>query len=236
MIRTHVSYLQGNTELNKEFPSWITQNCDSASIVLDVGAGNGRTGHAQVIKQEVACLVGIDPDDSINVHPCLDERYQVTVEDFANDHCRDFDCLYTRFVLEHVANPHDFLVACRSLLKPGGMLFSVTPNLWHYFGMATKLCASLGIEDWLLTRLIGVQAKNSYHFPTMYRLNSMRVLKRALEQAGFREVEFIFFDPPQGFGYVFPGWLRWFPSLYSRLVYMLKLPRFMGLIMLKATA
>lgn len=236
MIRTHVTYIPASTDVNTEFPRWIIQNCAHTSMVLDVGAGNGMSGHAKIIKQNVARLVGIDPDDTINMHPCLDERFQVAVEDFASGHSRVFDCLYTRFVLEHVANPRDFLLACRSLLKSGGMLFGVTPNFWHYFGMATKLSASLGIEDWLLTRLIGAQAKNAYHFPTKYRLNSLRVLKRDLEQAGFREVEFVYFDPPRNFRYVFPRWLRWFPYLYSRLVYFLKLPRLMGFIMFKATA
>jgi 2-polyprenyl-3-methyl-5-hydroxy-6-metoxy-1,4-benzoquinol methylase len=236
MIRTHVTYIPANTDVNTEFPRWIIQNCAHTSMVLDVGAGNGMTGHAKIIKQNVARLVGIDPDDKIKVHPCLDERFQVAVEDFANGHGHDFDCLYTRYVLEHVDNPREFLSACRSLLKPGGMLFGVTPNLWHYFGMATKLSASLGIEDWLLTRLIGTRTKNSYHFPTKYRLNSMRVLKRTLEQVGFREVEFVYFDPPRNFTYCFPKGLRWFPGLYSRFVYALKLPWFMGLIMFKAIA
>jgi hypothetical protein len=139
------------------------------------------------------------------------------------------------FVMEHVTQPREFLSACRSLLKPGGMLFGVTPNLWHYFGMAAKLSASLGIEDWLLDHLIGSEAKTSYHFPTIYRLNSVRIIRKTLLQNGFREVEFRCFDRAFNFEYCFPKPLRGFPSAYSQLVYLLSLPSIMGTIMFRAT-
>ena len=139
------------------------------------------------------------------------------------------------FVLEHVTQPQAFVAACRSLLKPGGMLFGVTPNLWHYFGMATKVSASLGIEDWLLERLVGAEEKHAYHFPTAYRINSIRSIRRTLLHAGFREVEFRCLDPAYRFEYCFPKQLRRFPSIYSRMVYLLRSPRIMGLIMFRAT-
>jgi SAM-dependent methyltransferase len=236
MLLTQLSHLPSTTDVQTEFPRWVTQYCDSTSIVLDVGAGKGRTGHAAIIRQKVARLVGVDPDASIVQNPYLDERCQASIEEFAKERDSNFDCLYSTSVLEHVTNPCKFLSACRSLLKPGGTLFSVTPNLWHYFGMATKLSASLRIEDWLLERLVGTQVKASYHFPTTYRLNSIRTLKHTLAYSGFREVEFRCFDQPNGFEYVFPKQLRWFPSFYSHLVYRLRLPQIMGLIMFRATA
>lgn len=235
MIKNRISTLPSSTDVLVEFPRWVTQYCDDTSIVLEVGAGKGKDGEAAPIQQRVARLVGIDPYPTIQENPYLDERYQVSVEDFAKDRGPSFDCLYTVAVLEHIRQPCEFLSACRSLLKPGGTLFSVTTNLWHYFGMATRLSSSLGIEDWLLDRLIGPEKKASYHFPTAYRLNNIRTIKRTLEQAGFQEVEFKFFDHPHSFEYVFPKQLRWFPSVYSRLVYTLRLPQIMGLIMFRAT-
>jgi SAM-dependent methyltransferase len=236
MIRTQISYLPPNTNVKIDFPRWVFQYCGHTAIVLDVGAGNGRTGHAALIQQKVTRLVGVDPDMSIAQNPYLDERYQTSLEEFAKDRDSCFDCLYTTSVLEHVTHPREFLSACRSLLKPSGMLFSVTPNLWHYFGMATKLSSLLGIEDWLLDRLIGSQAKNSYHFPTVYRLNSIPTISRMLAYAGFQKVEFKLLDPPNAFMYCLPRGLHWFPSLYSGLVYRLKVPQIMGLLMFRATA
>ena len=94
----------------------------------------------------------------------------------------------------------------------------------------------MGIEEWLLERLVGTRVKAAYHFPTTYRLNSIRTIKRMLEETGFREVEFRYFDSPHRFEYCFPKPLRWFPSVYSRLVYTLGLSKFMGIIMFRATA
>src|SRR6266849_10406959 len=233
MIPTQLSSLPLTTDVLIEFPRWVTQYCDHTSIVLEVGAGKGKDGEAAPIQQKVARLIGIDPDSAIAQNPYLDERYQMSIEDFAKDRDSGFDCLYTISVLEHITQPREFLSACRSLLKPGGMLFGVTPNLWHYFGMATKLSASIGIEDWLLDRLIGSEAKNSYHFPTAYHLNSVRVLRHELLRSGFREVEFRCFDRAHRFEYCFPKLLRRFPSIYSRLVYMMGVPQIMGSIMFR---
>jgi SAM-dependent methyltransferase len=235
-IRTQLSSLPSHIDVLTEFPRWITQHCDSTSIVLDVGAGQGKTGNAVIIRQKVARLVGVDPDSNIMQNPYLDECYQTSIEDFAKSHDSDFDCLYATFVLEHITEPRKFLSACRSLLKPGGMLFGITPNLWHYFGLTTKLSALLGIEDWLLGHLMGTGVKNSYHFPTAYCLNSIRAIRHTLAQTGFQEVEFRCTDQTRRFKSYFPKPLRWLPSSYSRLIYMLRLPQLMGLIMFRATA
>jgi SAM-dependent methyltransferase len=236
MIQTQISILPSTLNMEEEFSAWVTRHCNDTSIVLDVGAGSGRTKNPEYIRPHIARLVGVDPDATIERNPYLDERYQATLEDFAQNYNQTFDCLYARFVIEHVTNPDTFIQSCRSLLKPGGTLFGITPNLWHYFGLITKISSSMGIEDWLLDRLIGVQAKANYHFPTAYRLNSIPAIKHTLEQNGFREVEFKCFDWAHGFKYCIPRLLHWFPDIYSRLVYRLGAPYIMGHIMFKATA
>ena len=236
MIQTHVSGLPPTVDTAFAFPTWVAQHCDVASAVLEVGAGSGKDGESAIIRQKVRYLIGTDPDAGILRNPYLDEQHQTSVEDFARDRASSFDCIYSMYVLEHITHPPDFFAACRSLLRPGGKLFGATPNLWHYFGMATKVSACLGIEDRLLARLIGMQLKATYHFPTTYRVNSVRAIRRVLAQTGFQSVEFICVDHPQSFEYVFPRALRWFPSSYSRVVNTLRLPAFMGLIMFKATA
>jgi SAM-dependent methyltransferase len=235
MIRTQISSLPPTIDVNAVFPHWIIEHCNQTSRVLEVGAGKDRNGHAALIQPAVGELVGVDPDAAIAENPHLDARYQLSLEEFAREQQTSFDCLYAAFVLEHVAQPAEFLAACRRLLKPGGMLFGLTPNLWHYFGSATRLSASLGIEDWLLERLIGREHKHAYHFPTAYRLNSLRTLRKALQRAGFEEVEFRYCDPPVRFRYVLPGPLRWFPQVYSRIVYALRLRPLMGMMMFRAT-
>jgi SAM-dependent methyltransferase len=234
MIPSQIVSLPSNTDVLTEFPQWVVQHCNHTSVVLDIGAGQGKSGNPAMIRQKVGYLVGVDPDSSIEQNPYLHECHRSSLEDFAKNRGANFDCLYSMFVMEHITRPYEFLSSCRTLLKPGGMLFGMTPNLWHYFGITTKLSLSLGIEDWLLDRVMGKQVKASYHFPTAYHLNSIRTISRTLEQTGFSEVEFRCVDQTNRFETYFPKLLRWFPGLYSPLVYRLRIPHIMGLIMFRA--
>src|SRR5947209_17789663 len=102
MIPTRLSILPADTDLLTEFSMWVGQHCDTTSVVLDVGAGRGKTRYTEIIRQRAGRLVGVDPDITIMQNPYLDERYQASIEDFAKQHSPGFDCLYATFVLEHV--------------------------------------------------------------------------------------------------------------------------------------
>ena len=88
MIQTHIASLPSHVDVLAEFPRWVTQYCGCTSIVLDVGAGKGRTGFEADIRSRVTRLVGVDPDADIELNPYLDERYQGTIEDFAKSRCQ----------------------------------------------------------------------------------------------------------------------------------------------------
>jgi SAM-dependent methyltransferase len=236
MIKVQLSTLSPTTDVLTAFPEWIIQYCNLNSRVLDVGAGRDINKTGSLIRPHIARLVGVDPSENIKHNPVVDEGYKASLEEFAHGHLTKFDSLYAMFVIEHVANPYAFLSGCRSLLKPNGMLFGVTPNLWHYLGVSAKISTSMGIEDWLLERLVGKQSKEDYHFPTTYRMNSIRAISRALEQTGFQAVEFRCFDPTRRLEFYFPPMLKRLPSVYTRLVYLLHLSRFMGYLMFRATA
>ena len=98
-------------------------------------------------------LVGVDPDPGVLRRPWLDDGHQSLVEEFAPTTDERFDVALCVYVVEHVEAPGPFLEAIRSLLVPGGSCFGVTPNLWHYFGLASAAAARLGIQDWVLRRL-----------------------------------------------------------------------------------
>jgi SAM-dependent methyltransferase len=235
MIPTRITIVPSSTNVNKAFPDWIAEYCNPTSLVLDIGAGYDRNQIDAFLKSRVSCLVGIDPSEDILSNLAVDERYQTSLENFAKVTEMEFDVLFSVMVLEHVTDPTTFFSACGRMLKPGGTLFMVTPNLWHYFGLATKITSLLGMNEWILDRLIGKQHKETYHFSTTYRINSLYAIRRILTQVGFSSVEFQCFDAPYRYNYVIPKYLRWFPHLYSRLVYWLNLPFMMGTIMFRAT-
>lgn len=235
MIRTHFTVMPATTTIQAVFPPWIAEACDAHSLILDVGAGRDRNRIDEFLQPRVSCLVGIDPTRDIFENPSVHEQHQTSLEDFAKGYDDKFDVLFAMMVLEHVTHPVEFFSACRALLKPGGTFFAVTPNLWHYFGLITNCCSMLRMEEWVLDRLIGTRRKAEYHFPTAYQINSPSAIRRMLTRTGFRSVEFRCFDAPYGYNYVIPQPLRWFPQLYSRLVYRLDVPQLMGTIMFRAT-
>lgn len=234
MILTQLNNLPSTTVENAAFTDWITEYCTADSLVLDIGAGRDRNGIDAKLQPLIKHLVGIDPSAGILANSAVHERYQRSLEDFAQGEHSRFDILLAAWVLEHISDPLAFFTACRRLLKPGGMFFAVTPNMWHYFGLLTKVCARLGIEDWMLDRLVGAERKAEYHFPTTYCINSLHTLKHMLTHTGFQYVEFRCCDIPTSYNYIIPEPLRWFPRLYAHLVYRFHLLSLMGIIMFRA--
>jgi SAM-dependent methyltransferase len=158
----------------------------------------------------------------------------MTLEQFADQHEAQFDVVYSVFVLEHVHDPDAFAAACGRVLRPGGVLFALTPNLHHYFGLSTWAAGRLHVSNRLLRRLKGADVLPD-HFPIEYRLNTITTLTRHLEQAGFGAVEFRCCDASQRFAWYLPRRLAWVARSYTRAVYAMHAPKIMGLLCIRAT-
>lgn len=207
---------------------WIAESCSPQSRVLDIGAGKRLSAPLKPILRRHPYLVGIDPAPTIHENPGLQERYQMTIEDYAPSHPQDFDVAFAVFVLEHVVNPQAFTEACSAVLRPGGRFYAITLNVYQYFGLATWAATRLGKADRLLGALKGPERVAEYHFPTQYRLNSVRTISRHLEAAGFSAVEFRCFEATARYAWYLPPALRWFAGAYSRAAYAIGAPQMMG--------
>jgi len=110
--------------------------------LLDVGCGNGRfLNHMRDLGWTVQG-VETDPQSAklavdtfgLSVHAGTLESAR-----FPSDH---FDSVTMSHVIEHAHDPIDLLSECRRILKPGGMLVIVTPNIQsmghRYFGRAWR--------------------------------------------------------------------------------------------------
>ena len=165
----------------------------------------------------------------------MDERYEQTIEQFAVGHADEFDLAFSVFVLEHVEDADGFATACARVLKPGGTLMGLTVNLWHYFGFITWAATRLGVADWLLRQVRSAADIEEYHYPTVYRLNSVRALSRVLSRAGFTSVEFRMWDLPRLYTPYLPSPVVGVASTWQHAVYRLGQPRLMGNMTFKAT-
>lgn len=102
--------------------------------VLDVGCGGGILSEA--LAQAGAKVMGIDlADKSLKVAKLhllesgLKVDYQkIAVETLAAEQPAQFDVVTCMEMLEHVPDPHQTIMACAQLVKPGGKVFFSTLN------------------------------------------------------------------------------------------------------------
>jgi hypothetical protein len=112
----------------------------------------------------------------------------------------------------------------------------VTPNLWHYFGLASAAAARAGIQDWVLHRLRPPDLIEAYHFPVHYRCNTIHRLCATAKDAGFRAADFRVLEQPGMFETYFPPAFRWGPRAYSRMINRLGRPQLYGTVLFRLTA
>jgi 2-polyprenyl-6-hydroxyphenyl methylase/3-demethylubiquinone-9 3-methyltransferase len=102
--------------------------------VLDVGCGGGILAEAMAAKG--ATVTGIDLGDAplsvAKLHAMENELaldYQkISAEDLAQQHPAEFDIITCMELLEHVPDPSSTVVACATMIKPGGTVYFSTIN------------------------------------------------------------------------------------------------------------
>ncbi len=90
-----------------------------------------------------------------------------------------FDIVHSSHVIEHVADPKTFAAKGRTLLRPGGLLLTETPNL-----------------DCVGARMFKRRYWGGYHFPRHWTFYTPETLTDALTQVGLEVVEVRFYPNP----------------------------------------
>jgi 2-polyprenyl-3-methyl-5-hydroxy-6-metoxy-1,4-benzoquinol methylase len=142
------------------------------SRILDVGTGTGHL--ARSVRRR---LPGIDMhcvEESDTLRESL-ERQGFTVsknlDPIASDH--SFDAVLMIEVIEHVADPVDFLDRLRKCLDPKGQIFLTTP------------CGELRN---------GSRTTNAYDTPEHVQFFTEKSLRLAIKKAGFRDITYEYID------------------------------------------
>ena len=123
------------------------------------------------------------------------------------------DLAISTYVFEHLENPGAVLRELARVLRPGGRLFVLTPNCWHYVTLAARL-TPLSFHRWYNLRRGRAEEDT---FPTRYKANSRSTLAKLSSEAGFRIVSLQTWETQ-------PNYLLWslplfiFGVLYERIV------------------
>lgn len=154
---------------------------------LDVGCGrdllpmNARL--AEVLSTRCRNLVGVDPSHNIFQNPFVHSAFQATIECFEPRTL--FDLVTLRMVAEHIEDPQLCMDALRRLTKPGGVVVIYTPYKYSPTSLAASVVPNSAHHS-LKRRLWSTEECDT--FPTHYRLNTARALRRSFHFAGFSEV------------------------------------------------
>jgi SAM-dependent methyltransferase len=193
--------------LERELDRLVT----SDSVVLDAGCGR----HAPVLGRflgRAQHLVGLDLVD----FPTPIAGIELVNADLGKTGLPSgtFDIIYSRSVMEHVADPDAVFTEMNRLLLPGGRFIFLTANKWDY---ATLIAAAIPnrYHATIVNRTEGRAEEDV--FPTQYKMNTKKDVKRLARDHGFCVAEFRYLTQYPNY-FLFNGALFFLAMLYEKLV------------------
>jgi SAM-dependent methyltransferase len=171
-----------------EYQDMIRSGVPASCEVLELGCGPDNPT-SRFLAETFRAVDGLDIDEggckrNPNLRktyvydgvtwPVPDERYGAIVSDY---------------VLEHVEHPVALVREIKRVLKPGGVFVFRTPCLWYYVCLAARLTphsVHMRLANWL--RNLPEEAEDPY--PTYYRMNTRRKLRKLFAREGFIRKDF----------------------------------------------
>jgi SAM-dependent methyltransferase len=182
----------GYTDIDGSIAFYLRVNSliDPSFDVLDVGCGRGADSEDGILvrknlrnlRGKVKRVIGLDVDSTACDNPLLDEFRLIKNDVWPIGH-DTIDLIICDNVLEHIDNPVAFFVEIRRVLKDGGLLCIRTPNRFSYVGIAAKLVPNR-YHSKVLSFVQTDRLKEDV-FPTVYKCNTIRMLKAIMENSNF---------------------------------------------------
>ena len=163
----------------------------SETRILDVGCGHGdflKPVHAKTLHG-----YGLDPDkEALAKNTFIKNKTVGTVEKLPFE-SNFFDLVISAWVLEHLPDPKKAFQEIFRVLKPGGKVIFLTPNVWNYNVWIIRLIPEK-FHDFLTRKLYDRQEHDTYS--KQYKINSVKKIAKTLESIGFKKSQLVLNGDP----------------------------------------
>jgi 2-polyprenyl-3-methyl-5-hydroxy-6-metoxy-1,4-benzoquinol methylase len=130
--------------------------------------------------RDARMVVGADVDyPSLSESPILRIACDLSSLAFQSE---SFDLITCNMVVEHLAEPQRVFFEFFRILRPGGKVVILTPNLYHIANIVSRF-SPLWFHKWVLEKLS--ERPDEDIFPTLYHCNTERALRNSLQEVGF---------------------------------------------------
>jgi len=124
------------------------------------------------------------------------------------------DVVMARSVMEHIEDPAAVYRELVRVLRPGGRLVFLTPNLWDY----ASLAACVIPNRWHATLVAKMEGRDEEDvFPTYFKTNTFGAVKRWCNESGFELESFQYLGQYPAY-FLFNGFLFVMATGYEKLI------------------
>jgi SAM-dependent methyltransferase len=173
------------------YRSLIADRVSSTTRLLDIGCGS--SSFMAEVYARTPHTYGVDLDaEGLARNTVIAHTSVAGAEDlpFAD---ASFDLVVLCWVIEHLEDPVRAFREIHRVLRTGGSVIFLTPNVWNYNVWFIRVVPN-AVHDFFTRRLYR-RAPDST-FPTRYRLNSRRRLERTLGRMGFEREQLLLNGDP----------------------------------------
>jgi ubiquinone/menaquinone biosynthesis C-methylase UbiE len=159
----------------------IQEKINKQTTLLDLGCGD--RGYIEAFKDDVQEIIGLDQD------PKLLARNTIVDSKLSGDgeHIplpdTSLDMVVSEFVLEHLEHPKTVFQEIHRVLKPGGYVVIITPNLLHPVFLLS-LITPHGFHIWYRQTFFDKHEHDTHK--TYYRANTRRTLQKLVSASGLQ--------------------------------------------------
>lgn len=175
-------WFAGYTPVHELYLALAREAGSRGAAVLHLGGGRDSMAVEQSLEGVAAHVVCLDPDlRAIRLNKCR-LRVRGTGERLPFADAR-FDLILAEYVFEHLERPLEVLGECRRCLRPGGSMVFMCPNRCGYIYLISA-AMPYWLHVWFRKSVMGVDEADT--FPTYYRLNTVRRIRKTAGLAGLR--------------------------------------------------